>query len=65
MNAILSLYWVAKEEFANCKFVCLLQLVEDLVVTDLKLFQHRSSGSVREMFLLLGKMIKENVFKRA
>ena len=54
-NAFLSLYWVAKEELANCKFVRLLQLVEDLGVTDLKLFQHRSSGLVREMFLLLRK----------
>ena len=64
-NAFLSLYWVAKEELANCKFVRLLQLVEDLGVTDLKSFQHRSSGSVREMFLLLGKVIKEHVCKRA
>ena len=64
-NAFLSLYWVAKEELANCKFVRLLLLVEDLGVTDLKLFQHRSSGSVREMFLLLGKVIKEHVCKRA
>ena len=64
-NAFLSLYWVAKKELANCKFVRLLQLVEDLGVTDLKLFQHRSSGSVREMFLLLGKVIKEHVCKRA
>ena len=59
------LYWVAKEELANCKFVCLLELVEELGVSNIKLFQHRSSGSVREMFLLLGKMIKEHVVKRA
>ena len=58
------LYWFAKEELANCKFVHLLQLTEELGVSDIKLFQHRSSGSVREMFLLLGKMIKEHVVKR-
>ena len=64
-NAFLSLYWVAKEELADCKFVRLLVLVEDLGITDLQLFQRRSSSSVREMFLLLGKMIKEHVCEKA
>ena len=63
-KAFHTLYWVAKEELANCKFVRLLELIEELGVSDIKLFQHRSSGSVREMFLLLGKMIKEHVVKR-
>ena len=39
-------------------------MVEELGVSDIKLFQHRSSGSDREMFLLLGKIIKEYVVKR-
>jgi len=59
-----TLYWVAKEELANCKFVRPLEVVEELGVSDIKLFQHRSSGSVREIFLLLGKIIKEQVVKR-
>ena len=50
-KAFHTLYRVTKEELTNCKFVCLLELVEELGVSDIKLFQHRSSGSVREMFL--------------
>lgn len=64
-NAFLSLYWTAKEELPNCKFTSLLELLEKLKLTDIYLFQHRSAGSLREMFLLLGRTIKEKVLERA
>lgn len=63
-NAFLSLYWLAKEELANRKFVSLISLTEKLGVVDMKYFQHRSGGAVREMFLLLGKMIKLDIVKK-
>ena len=64
-NAFLSLYWTAKEELPNCKFVRLLKLLERLDLPDIDLFRHRSAGAVREMLLLLGRTIKEKVLERA
>ncbi|CAB3982454.1 zinc finger 862-like [Paramuricea clavata] len=63
-NAFLSLHWTAKQELPNCKFTRLLQLLEKLNLPDIELFQHRSAGSVREMFLLLGQTIKEKILER-
>jgi hypothetical protein len=34
------------------------------ILLDIELFQHRSAGSVREMFLLLGQTIKEKILER-
>lgn len=64
-NAFLALYWVAKEEIANTKFSSLLELVEKMGSSHLKFFQHRSGGSVREMFTPLGKMVESEVVKKA
>lgn len=33
-------------------------------VTEIKYFQHRSKGSVIEIFLKLGKVIKQHILKR-
>ena len=60
-NAFLTAYWLAKEELLNKKFNTLLALTERLGQVDMKFFQHCSSGAVREMFLLLGQMVKSNV----
>ncbi|KAK3726559.1 hypothetical protein QZH41_001963 [Actinostola sp. cb2023] len=60
-NAFLTLYWIAKEELPNRKFTSLLELLEKLNLPDIDYFQHRSGGSVREMFLVLGRTIKEQV----
>lgn len=31
----------------------------------MKFFEHRSGGSVREMFILMGEMVKSEVVKKA
>ena len=56
-NTFLAMYWLAKEEIVNKKFGSLLELLEQVGLKDMKFFQHRSAGSVREMSLLLGKFV--------
>lgn len=60
-NAFLTIYWLAKEELPNKKLNSLLDLTERLGLVDMKFFKHRSCGSAREMFLLLGEMVKLGV----
>ena len=64
-NAFLALDWIAKEEIANTKFTSLLELVEKMGLTNLRFFEHRSGGSVREMFILMGEMVESEVVKKA
>ena len=58
-NTFLAMYWLAKEEIVNKKFGSLLELLEQVGLKDMKFFQHRSAGSVREMLLLLGKFVRD------
>ena len=60
-NTFLAMYWLAKEEIANKKFGSLLELLEQVGLKDMRFFLHRSAGSVREMFLLLGKVVRDTV----
>lgn len=62
-NVFLTLYWLAKEELPKKKFISLLDLTERLGQVDMKFFQRRSGGAVREMFLL-GKMVKAGVVEK-
>ena len=54
-------YWIAKEEISNTKFTSLLALLQQLGLEDIKYFKHRSAGSMREMFLLIGSVLKSTV----
>ena len=60
-NAFMAVYWLAKEEMANKKFPSLLKLLEMLGLEKMKHFQHRSAGSTIEIFLTLGKVLKQRV----
>ena len=60
-NAFLAIYWLAKEELSNCKLSSFLEVLEQLGLTNMTYFLHRSAGSVREMFLELGHQIKLQV----
>ena len=59
-----AIYWLAKEEISNQKLIPLLKLLENLGVSELKYFQHRSRPSVREMFITLGESIQEFILER-
>lgn len=55
------LYWLAKEEIANQKFTSLLSLLSDVGLDKMNYFNHKSSGSIREMLLTLGSVVCEDV----
>ena len=57
-KTLLAMYWIAKEEIPNRKFTSLLSLLQQLGLEDIKYFKHRSAGSTREMFLLIGSVLK-------
>ena len=59
-----AIYWLAKEEISNQKLIPLLELLENLGVSELKYFQHRSRPSVREMFITLRESIQEIILER-
>lgn len=55
-------YFLGKEHIANRKFINLIKFAEDsLEVNQLKYFNHRSEGSIREIFLVLGETIKQGI----
>ena len=59
-----AIYWLAKEEISNQKLIPLLELLENLGVSELTYFQHRSRPTVREMFITLGESIQEIILER-
>ena len=60
-KAFTAVYWIAKEEIANVKLVSLLQLFENLGVSELS---QRSRPAVREMFLIVGEVLKEHYLEK-
>ena len=56
-NAFMSVYWLDKEE----KFLSLLTFLQRLGLENMKHFRHRSAGSTIEIFLTLGKVLKQRV----
>ena len=60
-----SLYWLAKEEIANKKATQLIELLERLGLEEIRHFKHRSRASIREVFLFLGKAVKNRVITDA
>ena len=59
--AFKSMYWIAKEELPNNKFVSLINLIERLGVQKMKHFNHRGMGSIREMMITIGDVIQEDL----
>ncbi|XP_068691032.1 zinc finger protein 862-like [Montipora foliosa] len=60
-----SLYWLAKEEIANKKATQLIELLERLGLEEMRHFKHRSRASIREVFLFLGKAVKNRLITDA
>ena len=63
-KAFTAVYWIAKEEIANVKLVSLLQLLENLGVSELKYLSPRSRPAVTEMFLIIGEVLKEHYLEK-
>ena len=56
--------WIEKQEIANVKLVSLLQLLENLGVSELKYLSQISRSSIREMFLIIGEVLKKHYLKK-
>ena len=65
LKVFTTLYWIAKEEIANTKATSLITLLERLELQEIKHLQHRSGGSIPEVFLFLGKAFRDNVITPA
>ena len=59
-----SLYWLCKEEIAHSKLNSLLALVESLGVDDMSQFTKRSNTVLRELLLIIGNQVKEDLVKK-
>ena len=59
-NSFLLVYWLAKE-MANEKFLSLLTFLQMLGLKNMKHFHHCSAGSTIEIFLTLGRVLKQRV----
>ena len=57
------LYWLCKEEVALCKLNSLLKLVECFGVVEMAIFKKWSNRVLKELLLILGSQVKENLLK--
>ena len=57
-------YWLMKEELPNLKIKSLLQLLEQVGMSDMKHFLHRSQGALREIFPTLGKTVQDTFLSK-
>ena len=49
-----------KEDLPNTKFIPLLEMIEKQIgVSELKHFAHRSKGSIHDIFICMGKAVKQ------
>ncbi|KAJ8048373.1 hypothetical protein HOLleu_00656 [Holothuria leucospilota] len=60
-NAFLAAYWLAKEELPNINLYSLIGLLEKAGLEQMRYFAYRSKGIAREIFLILGEVIRDEV----
>lgn len=63
-KAFSAAYFLAKEFIANRKLLPLIDFMEMLGLSDVKHFQHRSPGSIKEIFLTIGEVIKQDLLNK-
>ena len=63
-KVFMSIYWLAKEEISNTKLLSLLNLMERAGLQNLKHFTYTGKGTLQEMFLILGQVVKDRVTER-
>ena len=63
-KVFMSIYWLAKEEISNTKLLSLLNLMERAGLQNLKHFTYTGEGTLQEMFLILGQVVKDRVTER-
>ena len=60
-NIFKSIYWLAKEDIANCKFSSLLSHLKDVGVENLQYFKHTSPATFREMLITIGTEVENEI----
>ncbi|XP_033741732.1 zinc finger protein 862-like [Pecten maximus] len=61
LKAFTTAYFLGREHIANRKFVPFLKLVEHLGLDDITYFEHRSQGSIRDVFMTIGDTIQDKI----
>ncbi|XP_076083706.1 zinc finger protein 862-like [Mytilus galloprovincialis] len=62
--AFSAMYWLAKEGIANEKISTLLKLLENIGLSEMKFFQHRSRASLRDIFTTLGLQTENDLVEK-
>ncbi|CAG2200191.1 unnamed protein product [Mytilus edulis] len=62
--AFSAMYWLAKEGIANEKISTLLKLLENIGLSEIKYFQHRSRASLRDIFTTLGLQTENDLVEK-
>jgi len=64
-KAFSTAYFLMKEYLPNRKFLPLINFMTSVIgVEEIRYFQHRSEGSLIEIFLTLGKVLKEEILQK-
>lgn len=64
-KAFSTAYFLMKEYLPNRKFLPLINFITNVIgVAEIKYFQHRSEGSLIEIFLTIGNVVKELTLKK-
>lgn len=63
-NALLTSYWLGKEEVASKKLLSLIDLEIQIGVTEMTHFKNRSERSQRDMRILIGQLIKSRLIQK-
>jgi len=58
-----SIYWICKEEIPNRKILSILEMYENIGISEMKYFHHRSQRSLREMFLTLVDTLQSHILE--
>jgi hypothetical protein len=60
-KAFLAAYWLMKEEVPNTKFLSLISMMEQSGLDSMKYFDHKSQGTLQEIFLLIGDTLHQQI----
>lgn len=63
-NVFQACNFLAKNEISNRKFISFLEFLEQVGLKDIQYFKHRSEYSVREIYLTIGRIIKEMILEQ-
>lgn len=63
-QTFLAAYWLLKQEISLRKILPLLKLAEEMGLTNLKYFQHRSERSLQELVLTIGNTVKGQLISK-